>query len=438
MGIGCEMAQTISLDYLVKEGIMKRDQWYASLTKMINTGAISNHHIQKIDSAASVIAKNIRKYPLSIQRNIIQTLNNSWEHIADTSNMPLLSAQEKDTFFQLYSSVAEAIPQKHLTINLIPIAVAKINHDLKNKENSLDINKSFEEYLIKVGISHSLIENILEQGPISLMLESTPSFNKGLHLRNEQNQNIFLKIYSGNPAASASILAELEALANYHLSQIPQLRKRVVGTPSISIQEIGDMAIGVQYDISEEADNQRDICYWLDGYALLTQNSPEKLASLIPRMKKSDFEYERISDMISFISKEKLRELKSIFNDGAALVEGDNVVLTDTKEENRKNGREIDLERLRIGNLALPLPLLLASYGIKLADEESINHYVTYYAKELDHNTADSDIQRITHDLKYISYPIILKEISGIESRRKTPSSIRQRSYLCNYLGITQ
>ncbi|MGV8086966.1 MAG: hypothetical protein ACP5N1_05015 [Candidatus Woesearchaeota archaeon] len=444
------MTQSYPLDKILALGIMQKDDWYNSLVKITNNGTITKEHIKKINDVAIEVARDVRSKPLSFQRRILQSLFDSWKNIADTSNMPMLNSQEKDIFGKIYFDIANIIPKAHLTTNVMPIFVSAVQENMWKKNDYTSASQKLSEYLMQVNVPDSTIDSILNHNPIKLLLEPTPSHNKGIHLLNKDNQSIFLKIYSSNSTASASELAHLESTANFYLSQIPEIKNRIVGTPSTLVETIDDLAIGIQFNISSKQISDPGIYYWLDGYALLSSYVSLEVKSITPLVKSESYNFDQIKDTLYYLK--DIDKLKSQHVDGTYLIQqGSNVVLTDTKEDNRQNGKELDLERLRLGNLALPLPLLFASYGLKLEDKEAMNHYITYYNTKLKkygssiNNYSESNIlyqkdinnsEKILADLELISYPIILKELAGIESREKTSKTVRQQSYLYHFLGI--
>lgn len=284
-----------------------------------------------------------------------------------------------------------------------------------------------------LGLSDEQAAHVLATSPQAIHQEETVSKNKALHLKTPSP--LFLKLHTPTSRIDSATLAQLEAAANYHFQHHPKLQHLVAGTPHLQTATIGDISFSLQNKLKPKPTSRPSITYCLDAYARVMVYGTQLQDHLkVPAMYLSDFN--RVTESITSHPLHKLQRLKSKYQEAQDLLTKPTLILTDTKTDNRLCSKLIDLERLRIGNVACSLPLLFVEYNIT-----NPAPYVAYlvrqtqkYARE-QRQDAPINFSEVLHDLKLITEPVLIQEISGLDSRKQTPKTQHQRTALLAHLS---
>lgn len=276
---------------------------------------------------------------------------------------------------------------------------ANTRRRFRRRCEKLDIPRPFAEQMLRYNAQ-----------TISPLVSKERGKNRTYIVHNANDTVDFYKIHECKSSLSPRRRAFLETLANTEFSQHPMLASLVPGLAHDrrmeGTLEIPDCALSRQKYVPEPGSADVPIDHWLEAYARVTAYASDNVRDLAPPLRMPPFD-----TVASFLYNYgiSVEHLRNEYNMGVGILEGREVVLSDTHLGNMRGKYLVDLERLRKANIVAPLPLTVIEYGLQM-DLSIAKRYAVHLKS---HTGRSFDPYLLAEDARATLIPIALRELYG-------------------------
>jgi len=216
--------------------------------------------------------------------------------------------------------------------------------------------------------------------------------------------------------------ARIEARAGHLLSKHKRIGRYIQRTAPEPFEYNG-MYITVQE--KNEDQTKYDIYCYMTALAVLHAHGKKALQGEVKLPKYKPKRWEAVIDVIP----SKFKYLQNLYEDITKEQKGTHVIHSDTKPDNLKFGKLLDLEGLSEGKPATDVSLyLLLKAPLQDWDEYILGHLETYGEETGQvNNFAIDNFDRFSKDVRRTAIATGLKELSGLYSR---PMGDKEREYV--------
>lgn len=362
-------------------------------------------------------------------------------HSGKSAIHPFNSELIKLNFDEKGDAIVHIMSSKQLSVYSKSLDEIVKSHEASKSDNTKEdaFSKLVEDYGIPEFFAMPILNSL---DPSSISKEGTVSRNMCFHITDKAGKPLFVKVVHTSKTSDALTIGKIESMANYLWGVTPELSHLVAGSDFMTGIQYANHYLSIQNDVSQSTRKVKDpsIYYWLDAFAKITVYG-DKLREnvVIPKVGVGNFD--KVLDSITSVPKLRISGMRQQFEDYEQALSGNYVVVTDTKKDNQKGGKVLDLERVRLGHLCNPLPLLFAQNGYKIEDTLELTNF---YIDRINHysNLADrtdlicEDKNGFYESVRHATFPILLNELAGLDSRQQTKATMMQRDQIKHYLHL--
>jgi thiamine kinase-like enzyme len=263
---------------------------------------------------------------------------------------------------------------------------------------------------------------------------STISFNKVFEARDKESGKELLIKVTSNP-----LRAKIESAANYYLSRNEKFERIIAkGHHPRPLVHKG-LYITVQDKISD--DRKYSAHHYVSALAMLHVRGAEVLTEdkvVIPEYRAKCFE-EILEEISRRESPAAYAHMKGLYEDIVAeLVEEGlkKTIHSDTKPDNLRLGRLLDLEGIKLGDPAIDLSLYFVESGIPEEEWASyVQTYLSVVSQETGQHYGVDMVHKLTKKIGCVALVPCIKELGGIYSRPMRGSQTEEAKRLQGFIA---